>query len=137
MAIEAIQSLIISYPKTSIIAFGLIVSFFISLVNYFVLDKARMHEIKKRQKEIQDEIKKHKDNPSKQMELQKELMGHMGETFRHSFKPMLITMIPLLVFFWWLKGAFAPTAIAKTWIWYYIGTSIFGSMFFRKILKLP
>jgi len=56
---------------------------------------------------------------------------------RHSFKPMLITIVPILLFFSFMKGLFVNTEIAKTWIWWYIGGSIASSMIFRKLLKLP
>jgi len=133
MVLELIQL----YPRTSIIVLALAVSFFVSLVNYFFLDKKRMHEIKARQKTIQDEMKLHKDNPAKVMELQKEMFSHVGESFKHSFKPMLITLIPILFIFAFFRKEFLATEIAKSWIWYYIGSSIVGSMIFRKILKLP
>src|SRR3989344_2228081 len=133
MVIELIQQ----NPKISIIVMALAVSFFVSLVNYFVLDKDKMQEIKNRQKAIQNEMKQHKDNPQKVMELQKEMFSHVGESFKHSFKPMLITLIPILFIFAFFRKEFLATEIAKSWIWYYIGSSIVGSMIFRKILKLP
>jgi len=133
MVIELIQQ----NPKISIIVMALAVSFFVSLVNYFVLDKDKMQEIKNRQKAIQNEMKQHKDNPQKVMELQKEMFSHVGESFKHSFKPMLITLIPILLIFAFLRKEFIATSIAKTWIWYYIGVSIVGSMIFRKLFKLP
>lgn len=137
MAFDYLLPFIQSYPKISIIIAALGVSLLISVINYFVLDKERMREIKKKQTELQEEMKKHKDNPQKMMELQKEMMSHMGETMKHSFKPMLITLIPILFIFGFMKNAFATTEIAKTWIWYYIGTSIVGSIIFRKLFNLP
>jgi len=123
-------TLIQAYPTTSIILFGLAISFLISLVNYFMLDKERMRELKKKQKDIQAEMKNHKENPEKVMALQKEMMSH-------SFKPMLITIIPILIFFSFIKGVYTTTIIAKTWIWWYIGSSIVGSIIFRKVFDLP
>ena len=129
--------LVQAYPKSSIIVAALIVSFFISLVNHLILDKERMREIKKRQKSIQEEIKTHKENPQKVVELQKEMMSHVGESLKHSFKPMLITFIPIIFFFVFIRRIFLETAIASTWIWWYIGFSIVGSIVFRKVFDLP
>jgi uncharacterized membrane protein (DUF106 family) len=126
-----------SYPRTSIILLGLIISLFISLVNYFVLDKEKMRNLKERQKAIQKEMKDHKDNPQKLMELQKEMLSQAGETMKHTLKPMLITFIPVLLIFGFMRGLFAPTEVAKTWFWWYIGSSFAGSILFRKLLKLP
>ncbi len=133
MVIEIIQS----YPKASIIALALAVSFFITLVNYFVLDKDKIRDIKSKQKAIQEEMKKHKDNPDKIMALNKELMGHAGEMMKHSLKPMLITLIPALFILSFMRSEFATTGIAKSWIWWYIGASVIGSIVFRKLFKLP
>ena len=134
-----ITALIQANPKTSIIAIGVVVSFFISLVNYFILDKDKMKEIKDKQKRVQAEIKIHQKagNTTKMMELNKELMGHSMETMRHSFKPMLITMIPILVIFGAIKGIYAETSIGGAWIWYYLGSAIVSSILFRKLFKLP
>ena len=53
-------------PKISIIAFSLVVSLFISLVNYFVLDKEKMHEIKRKQKALQEQMKIHQKAGNKE-----------------------------------------------------------------------
>ncbi len=138
MAFELIP-FIEANPRTSIVLFAVILSFFISLINFFVLDKEKMREIKAKQKALQEEMKKHQaeGNHNKVLELQKEMMGYAGETLRHSFKPMLITIVPILIFFSWIKGVFAETVIAKTWFWYYIIASIASSIVMRKIFKLP
>ena len=127
------------YPRISIILFSALISLFISIVNFFILDKDRLREIKKRQKELQLEIKDHQKNGNhdKVMELNKELMAYIPETFKHSFKPMLITIIPILFLFTFIRGAYADTAIASTWFWWYLGSAIIASIFFRKLLKLP
>ncbi|PIN90843.1 hypothetical protein COU60_00680 [Candidatus Pacearchaeota archaeon CG10_big_fil_rev_8_21_14_0_10_34_76] len=133
MVIELIQT----YPRSSIVLISLIVSFFISLVNYLILDKDRLREIKRKQKELQIRMKEHKNNPTKQMELSKEMMSHTGEQLRHSFKPMLITFVPVIVAFWWIKDVFAETTIEGTWFWWYIISAIVFSLLLRKLFKLP
>ncbi len=134
-----ITTLIQANPQVSIIIIGILVSFLISLVNYFVLDKDKMKEIKEKQKKVQAEIKAHQKagNTAKMMELNKELMGHSMETMKHSFKPMLITMIPMLIILGAIKGVFTETSIGNSWIWYYIGSAIASSILFRKLFKLP
>ena len=131
--IELIQN----YPKISIVLFSLAVSLFITIINYFILDKKKMRDLKARQKELQKQMKEYKDKPEKLAEINKELISHMGESFKHSFKPMLITLIPLLILFGWLRGVYAETDISGTWIWYYIGSSLIFSIILRKIFKLP
>jgi len=135
----ALTEIIQTNPRLGIIAIAAVISFFISLVNYFILDIDRMREIKGRQKAIQKEIKEHQKagNHDKVMKLNKEMMAHMGESMKHSFKPMLITIIPILVVFSLIKTTFAETAIAGSWFWWYIFSAIVASMVFRKLFKLP
>jgi len=127
--------LLVANPRISIICFSLVVSLFVTIVNYFILDKDRMRELKQKQKDLQAEMKNHKDNPAKMMELQKELMGHTMETMKHSMKPMLITWIPIILFFGWLRNVYGAERTSD--IWYYIGASLVGSIIFRKLFKLP
>jgi len=137
MVLEFIQELMQSYPRISVILASLLISFFISLVNYLVLDKEKMHELKRKQKALQEEMKSHKDNPVKIMELQKEMFSHMGESFKNSLKPMLITFVPLILIFPIMRGVLLTTEIARTWFWWYLTASIIGSTIFRKLFKLP
>ena len=134
-----IIELIKSYPKPGVILIAVALSFLISLINHFVLDKARVKEIKQKQKDIQAEMSAHRKagNHEKALELNKEMLSYTGEIFKHSLKPMLITMVPILVIFGFIKGIFSETVIAKTWIWYYIGAALVSSMIFRKLFKLP
>lgn len=134
-----ITSLVESSPRVSVIVFAILVSFFISLVNYFVLDKEKMKEIKDRQKKTQEQIKVHQKagEHQKAMDLQKQLFADIPEMMKHSFKPMLITFIPIIFIFGFARGLFAETIIAKSWFWYYLITAIISSMIFRKLLKLP
>ncbi len=134
-----ITSLVESSPRVSVIVFAILVSFFISLVNYFVLDKDRLREIKEKQKKTQEQIKAHQKagEHEKAMSLQKELFADMPEMMKHSFKPMLITFIPIILIFTFARGLFAETIIAKSWFWYYFVSAIISSMIFRKLLKLP
>ena len=94
-------------PQISIIFFAFLITVFITLVTKLLTDGNRMKELKGKQKELQAKMKEHKHNPEKMAEFQKEMFSNMGETMKSSFKPMLITLIPLLVFFGWLKNVFA------------------------------
>lgn len=128
-----------AYPRTSIIVISIVISFLISLVNYLVLDKAKVRELKERQKKIREEMKTHQKagNHDKVLALQKDTLSDSMELMRHSLKPTLITMIPVIFIFAFLRGHFGATEIAKTWIWYYIGTAITSSIIFRKLMNLP
>ncbi len=132
-----ISGLLLSNARVSIIIVSIIASLFISLVQYFVMDKDKMRDLKTKQKALNAEMKLHKENPQKMMELQKELLGHSMESMKHSFKPMLITTVPLLLFFAFIRPIYATSIIAGSWFWYYFISAIVSSMVFRKLFNLP
>lgn len=125
------------YPKLSIILLGVIVSLFITVVQKYFSDQERMKELKKEQKELQERMKEHQKNGNHQkvMELQKEMFSQVGETFKHTLKPMLITFLPLIILFWFLRDIYNPI-LGGWWIAYYIGGSLVSSIIFRKIFKV-
>ncbi|MEK6760713.1 MAG: hypothetical protein AABX93_02205, partial [Nanoarchaeota archaeon] len=65
-----------------------------------------------------------------------ESIEHSFGMLRYSMKPLLITMIPLLLLITWLKGVYSVTTIASTWLWWYIGAGVISSITFRKIFKV-
>jgi len=132
----AITELIQAHPTISIISLAFLVTLGISIVNFFMVDREKMKEIKNRQKELRKEMKQYKDNPEKMMELNQKMLEDLPEQMKHSFKPMLITLIPLLILFAWLRSTFAETTIASTWLWWYIGSSIIFSIVIRKLFGL-
>lgn len=133
MIVEFIQA----YPRWSIIIVGLLIAFFIQLINFLVLDKKAMRELKQKQKDIRAQMKEHKHDLEKQKQLSNELLAHSMASIKHSFKPMLITMVPALLALVFIKGVFSETSIASSWIWYYISAALVGGIVFRKLFKLP
>jgi len=131
-----IKELMISYPKISVIALSFLVTLVMTFVTKKFTNQNRMKELKGIQKACQIKLKDNRGNPEEAGKIQKEMMGCSMELMKHSFKPMLITFIPLIAFFWWIRGIFTTTVIAKTWLWYYIGVSVVASIILRKILKV-
>jgi uncharacterized membrane protein (DUF106 family) len=137
MVMYHITQLIGEYPKTSIIVVSLIVSLISTIVTKYTTDQAMMRSIKERQKEIQKEIKekKYSTQDKKYLELQSEILGLTGKMFKHSFKPVIITMVPFLLLFYWLRNIYVPL-MGNSWLWYYILPSILVGSFYRKLFKL-
>ena len=132
----AIIDLIQGNPRIAIIILSFIVTVFITTISYFMTDRVRMKEIKDRQKELRKEMKNYKDNPEKMMEINQKMLEDMPEQLKHSMKPMMITFIPIIIFFGWMRATFALTAISSTWLWWYIGSSIIFSIVIRKVVGL-
>ena len=132
----AVTEFIQANPRTAIVLIAVVVSLALTVVRYFMTDREKMKEIRQRQKDLREEMKKYKDNPEKMLEINKRMLEDMPDQLRMSFKPMLITIIPLLILFSWLRGTFTETAIASTWLWWYIGASLVSSITFSKFLGL-
>ena len=132
--IMAIMKMITAYPKISIAVFSVLVTLASTLVHKWLTNQEHLRSLKKRQKEIQKELKNCKDD-CVMKELNAEMLKLTGVMFKSSMKPIFVTIVPFLLLFGWLRGVYVPL-IGNSWIWYYLGYSIVASIILRKILKL-
>ncbi|MBS3095249.1 hypothetical protein J4231_01070 [Candidatus Woesearchaeota archaeon] len=127
--------------------YGLIVlTFILTIIVVIIYKYASNQEALKRLREdsirISQEMKEHKDNPAKVMELQKEqFQKGFFEQFKHTLKPMIITIIPMGIVFIYLRDFYTKIGNPKLmlgfgWIFVYIIFSIAFNMVLRKILKV-
>lgn len=131
-----ITEMMVGNPKVSIAVFSVIVTLISTLVQKKFTDQEHLKSLKKRQKEIQKELRKTKD-PSIMQELNAEMLSLTGVMFKSSMKPMFVTIIPFLILFAWLRGVYgAEEVLGGSWIWYYLGYSVLASIVLRKILKV-
>ena len=126
----------------NLIIITFIITLFITLVYKFATNQERLKKLMEEIKIIQDEAKSLKNEPAKAIEKQKQLSPLMLEQFRHSFRPMLITFLPIILIFGWLREAFTvnnesiKVIFGLNWIWSYILFSLVFSIIIRKILKV-
>jgi len=130
----AITDLMIANPKVSIIVIAVLITLIMTLITKKVTDQNRMKELKQIQKSCQIKIKGAKGDIKKQAEIQKEMMSCSMELMKHSFKPMVYTMIPALALLWWIRQIYPP--VLSTWLWWYIGAAILSSIIFRKVFNV-
>jgi uncharacterized membrane protein (DUF106 family) len=95
-------------------------------------DKEKMKALKDKQKALRAEMKEHKNDPDRMMEINKQMLEDMPEQMKMSFKPMLVTMIPILLVFAWMRSTYLLTSLAGSWLWWYIGSSIVFSIILSK-----
>lgn len=111
-----------------------------SLVQKVTIDKDAMRALKGEQKALNEEMKQHKDNPQKMMELQKKSLEFIPRTFELTLKPSLFTIAPLIILFRWFNDYFIahPTSIFGffSWFWAYLVFTIIFASFLRKWLDL-
>ena len=129
-----ITELLLRNPKASIIILSVLVTLFMTLVTKYTTNQDRMKELKKIQKACNIKFKEHRDNPEEMAKIQKEMFACSTELMKYSFKPLLITFIPLIIFFWWIRGVYSP--VLSGWLWWYIGAGIISSIVIRKALKV-
>ena len=122
------------YPKSGIVIISFLATLAITLVTKYFTNQDKIRELKEIQKACQIKLKDNKGNLEAQSKIQKEIWECSMELMKHSFKPMLIVFIPLILIFGWLRGVY--TEILPGWLWWYIGVGIASSIFLRKLLKV-
>lgn len=129
-----IKEWMVANPTMSIILLSFLVTLVMTLITKKFTNQARMKELKELQKEYNKKLKENRENPDVMMRIQKDMMSSSMELMKHSFKPMIITALPLLILFWWIKGIYS--GVLGYWIWYYIGASVISSIILRKIFNV-
>lgn len=130
--------LVVWSPLGSMILITLILALIITIVYKYTTNQKLMKELKDEMKAFQAKIKENRENPQKMMSLQKEMMEKNMSYMKHSMRPTLITFIPLIIFYGWLKSAYGDQTLffGLGWIWTYIIFSVVFSSILRKVLKI-
>lgn len=122
-----------------------IISFILTLITTliykYMTDQEVMKTLKADIKALQGEMKKHRENKDKMMHYQKKAMEKNMTYMKHSLKPMIITFIPIIFIFGWLRSYYDQLGnpdvfFGLSWLWTYIIFSIVISIGLRKILKI-
>ena len=140
----AINELLVSSPLVSLIVIAFAITLVITLVHKRYTNQGEMGELRERLKSLQGEMKENKDNEQRLVEIQKEVAVKNIEYMKHSFKPMFITFLPIIIIFWWIRKTFEdlgaimslPIIGGVNWLWTYIIFSMIFSIAMRKILKI-
>ncbi len=99
--------LLVISPFWSILILSLFISLIIVLITKFTTDQNLMKHLKDESKVLQKQIKELKGHPEKQMEIQKKHMESSMKMMKQSFRPMLFTLIPILLIFGWMQDRLA------------------------------
>jgi uncharacterized membrane protein (DUF106 family) len=129
-----ITSFVTSYPEGSILLISFLVVLVTTIVTKYFTDQKRMKELKEIQKACQIKLRDNRGNIEEMNKINKEVMDCSMELMKHSFRPMLITFIPLVLLAGWMNSVFAK--ILPSWIWWYILSGLVFSIILRKILKV-
>jgi uncharacterized membrane protein (DUF106 family) len=94
-------------PMLTIVVIAIILAFIITIANKLLVDQDRLQYLQKEMKSFQQEMNEaRKSNDPKALEkMQKKQMEFMDiqkEMMTNSFKPMIVTFIPILIVFGWI-----------------------------------
>jgi uncharacterized membrane protein (DUF106 family) len=133
----------------NIIIISFILTLIVNLAMKFFTNQHVMKTLKAESELFKEEMKKFKNDPQKLLEIQKKTMENSMKYLRHSLPATLVTLLPLLLIFSWLRQAFPPETILLKfpfklpllgvgfgWLGSYILFSIIFSILLRKILKI-
>jgi len=91
-------------PFWFIIIITFLITLLITLIYKYTTNQELVKRLRDEMKEIQKQMKEYQHDVEKVKQLQKESFEKMGVQFRQNMKPMLITLIPMLIIFGWLAN---------------------------------
>lgn len=97
-----------SNPVLTIFVVATIISFITTLANKLLVNQEEMNEIQTKMKKFQAEMREaQQSGDSKKMAKlqaqQGDMFSQQSKMMQNSFKPMIVTMIPILLVFWWMQ----------------------------------
>ena len=98
-----VQPLLNYNPFWAVFVLALVISVIVTIAYKLFTNQDEMKRLKERQKEFSKRMKSLRDRPDEMMKVQKEAMKVNMEYMKHSFKVMLITMLPILLIFGWMN----------------------------------
>ncbi len=108
-------------------------------------DQEKIKETKDRIKKHQEEMKKAtKAGDTKKLQrVQQDMMALTMENLKHNLRPMLITFIPFILVFMWVRDQYSSVGtvasiagFAMDWFWWYFICAMLVSLIVNKILKV-
>ncbi len=135
-------------PFWGVVAIALIVDIITVLASKFFTNQVLMKTLKDDLTALQKNLKEEKDT-NKKMTYQQELLGKQMQMMKHNFRPLLITLLPLLLIFNWLRSTYGDAGELIRWGahiplfgtgfgWFgtYFFSAIVFSIILRKLLKV-
>lgn len=131
-------------PIFTIFLISTIVAFVITLANKLLIDQDKYESIRKEMQEFQQEVRdvQKSGDPKAMADMQKkqmEFMGKQKDMMFMSFKPMIVTMVPILIVFWWMaqQPQISHTVVMLPQIAYYVLLVPLFHMFYHPAATTP
>ncbi|MDD9953952.1 MAG: EMC3/TMCO1 family protein [Candidatus Woesearchaeota archaeon] len=96
-------------PILALLFLSLVLGLFSTLLQKYMTNQRKMKNLKDETKKMQKQMKEYqkKKQEEKMMKVQAKMMPLQMDLMKESFKPLIVTMIPFLVIFFWLSNHFA------------------------------
>ena len=130
-----------SNPIITVFIIALIVAIITTVANKLLVDHDEMNSIRKEMKEFQQELREAQqsgDNKklAKLQAKQGDFMQKQSKMMTNSFKPAIVTMVPIMIVFFWMRSSVINDLIVNlpvvvyygtlTPLWHTIGPLIYG-----------
>ncbi|RLG21909.1 hypothetical protein DRN74_00660 [Candidatus Micrarchaeota archaeon] len=133
-----------------VIVIAFIVSVLTSTISKILVDQKKVKQIQKQIKEFQKRYKDAQQRKDKELlkKLEKEqveIMKLSKDLFVMNFKPTLITIIPIILLFWFLNNRYTNAGVVAhlpllgiplSWFWLYIIVAIGVGMLFELVYRI-
>ncbi|MCQ2972048.1 MAG: EMC3/TMCO1 family protein [archaeon] len=128
-------------PMFTVFIISTIISLITTIANKYLVDQDEMNRIQAEMKEFNKKLREAQQKGdgkelAKLQAQQGEMMQQQSEMMTNSFKPMIATMVPILLIFWWMRFSIIshlvvmlpPSVyyISLTPIWHWLGHFIYG-----------
>jgi len=127
-------------PLFGVIMIAFAMTLMVTLIYKFLTDQKSMKRLKEEMKDLRKEIKLAAQDPAKMAELNKISIEKSMQQMKHSLKPTLITMLPLILVLGWMGSTYETLTLnffgISSWLWTYIIISLIFSIVLRKVLRV-
>ncbi len=94
-------------PFWALLIISLLISFVVSLVYKYATDQDVLKRLKEEMTLLRGQSRELREHPEKVMEVNKRMTELAMTQFKHTMKPTLFTLLPMLLIFGWLQGHLA------------------------------
>lgn len=128
-------------PALTVLIIAFIVSLITTIANKYLVDQEKMNENQKKSRELSSRMRdaqKRGDGKeiAKLQAEQTEMLKNQNAVMMESFKPMIVTFVPIILIFFWMRTSaihdlviILPTPvywITLTPVWHFIGSFLYG-----------
>lgn len=94
-------------PMLTILLIATIIAFFTTLANKLLVNQEEMEASREEMKQFQEKMKEAQmsgdaKDLAKAQAMQQDVMAKQSNMMKNSFKPLLVTIIPIMFMFWWM-----------------------------------